>query len=64
MVTEVSEFNNIQGMKRKKMFNYCKNYDTFKRLLIYDTFANCHIFYDYFKNNLIKYRGNARECIV
>lgn len=63
-VPDVSEFNNLEEMKKKKtMSDYCENYDTLKKILKNFGFHdNCHIYYDYFRDSLRKYREIAKKC--
>ncbi|SBT55430.1 PIR Superfamily Protein [Plasmodium ovale wallikeri] len=62
-VPDVSEFNNIEEMKKKKtMSDYCENYNTFKKILNYDEYLDCHVYYDYFKDSLSKYKETVKVC--
>ncbi|SBT83948.1 PIR protein [Plasmodium ovale] len=63
-VPNISEFKNLEDMKRKKiMSDYCENYSLFQRIRDYTEFENCHIYYDYFKDSLSKYKEEVvREC--
>ncbi|SBT02551.1 PIR Superfamily Protein [Plasmodium ovale curtisi] len=70
-VPTVSEFKNLEDMKRKKiMSDYCENYSILKGISNYTFFANCQIYYDYFKDSLSKYKEetikgcNAKDFII
>ncbi|SBT72744.1 PIR protein [Plasmodium ovale] len=61
-----SEFTNLEEMKRRKiMSDYCENYSLFQKIRDYTEFENCHIYYDYFKDSLSKYKEETvQKCEV
>ncbi|SBS89583.1 PIR Superfamily Protein [Plasmodium ovale curtisi] len=62
-VPKASDIKDLGEMKKRKiMSDYCENYGTFKRILNYDEYSNCHINYDYFKDSLSKYRELVTNC--
>ncbi|SBS93874.1 PIR Superfamily Protein [Plasmodium ovale curtisi] len=63
-VPAVSEFKNLENMKRKKiMSDYCENYHKLRKILkIYETYDDAHIYYDYFRHSLKTYRNIVGEC--
>ncbi|SBT56796.1 PIR Superfamily Protein [Plasmodium ovale wallikeri] len=62
-VPNILEFTNIEDMKRKKiMSDYCENYSKLKKILNFDDHPNCHIYYDYFKDSLSKYKEIVSVC--
>ncbi|SBS99115.1 PIR Superfamily Protein [Plasmodium ovale curtisi] len=63
-VPEASEFKDIKDVKKRKtMFDYCWNYSELSRILKrYVSYENCHIYYDYFKDGLRKYKETVTEC--
>ncbi|SBT55382.1 PIR Superfamily Protein [Plasmodium ovale wallikeri] len=61
-VPEITEFTNIEKMKReKKMSDYCENYNELKSLLTKTFYGNCHIYYDYFKDSFLEFSKIAEE---
>ncbi|SBT00098.1 PIR Superfamily Protein [Plasmodium ovale curtisi] len=62
-VPNLLEFTNLENMKRKKiMSDYCENYNKLKKILNFDEHPNCHIYYDYFKDSLSKYKEIVNVC--
>ncbi|SBT00396.1 PIR Superfamily Protein [Plasmodium ovale curtisi] len=62
-VTENSEFQNLKDAKKRKIiFDNCWNYSELNRILSYRDYENCHIYYDYLKDNLSKYKEISEVC--
>ncbi|SBS91554.1 PIR Superfamily Protein [Plasmodium ovale curtisi] len=62
-VPDDSDFKNLNHIKRKKiMSDYCENYNTLKTILNYDEYSDCHVYYDYFKDSLSKYKETVNAC--
>ncbi|SBT74288.1 Plasmodium vivax Vir protein, putative [Plasmodium ovale] len=62
-VPEDPEFHNLKDAKKKKIiFDNCWNYSELKRILSYRDYENCHIYYDYLKDNLSKYKEISGVC--
>ncbi|SBS95920.1 PIR Superfamily Protein [Plasmodium ovale curtisi] len=56
-IPDISKFINLKEMKRRKiMSDYCEDYNVFQKIRDYTEFENCHIYYDYFKDSLSKYK--------
>ncbi|SBT73133.1 Plasmodium vivax Vir protein, putative [Plasmodium ovale] len=62
-VPENPEFQNLKDAKKRKIiFDTCWNYSELKRILNYPAYENCHIYYDYLKDNLSKYKEISGVC--
>ncbi|SBS98796.1 PIR Superfamily Protein, partial [Plasmodium ovale curtisi] len=62
-VPQDSEFKNLTDAKKKKIiYDYCWNYNELKRILRLRYYPNCHIYYDYLKDSLSKYKEISEGC--
>ncbi|SBT02993.1 PIR Superfamily Protein, partial [Plasmodium ovale curtisi] len=62
-VPQDSEFKNLTEIKKRKtIFDYCWNYNELKSILRLPSYPNCHIFYDYLKDSLSKYKKISGGC--